>query len=178
MKVLITSFHCWEWETVQIIFFGVSRNAFFIHMLCFYLILGRRCTCHPTLWSCWLWQHAGPAGQQVRQPWLLLQYPLRGWVCHAGAPFFLGAKLTICFSVCHTPLHCEHIDSVLWPTYYTSALMESSCRNSWFGFIPWILVWLPNWLDFICSYSLKHLTKNRGNYLSDDAVLHVIWPGQ
>lgn len=174
MKVL---FHCWVRNCAEDLFWWKSSCLFYSYGL-LYFILGRRFTCRPTLWSCWLRQHAGPAGQQVRQPWLLLQYPLRGWVCHAGAPFFLGAKLTICFGVCHTPSLWTHTDSVLWPTYYTSALIESSCRNSRFGFIPWFHVWLANWLDFICSYSLKHLTKNRGNNHSDNAVLHVIWPGQ
>lgn len=59
------------------------------------------------------------------------------------APFFLGAKLTICFSVCHTP--CEHILILSCDPltkYWCTAGEQLQELEIWFYTYPDFMCWL------------------------------------
>lgn len=74
-----------SWIQDKIIKMHIKCKKMFPHTCLswfFLLLLDGRCSSCPFGWSCRVWQHAWPAGQQVCQPWILLQHPLCWWVCH------------------------------------------------------------------------------------------------
>lgn len=56
------------------------------------LLLGRRTSCCASGGPCWLWQYAWPAGQQVCQPWFLLQHPLCWWVAQTSECYHIRKR--------------------------------------------------------------------------------------